>query len=76
MISSSPFERRGCAEKGWGCWSINGLTKPREWFLQAALEGGDVLKKGEVVSLITASLSSSRGGDVPDGVRASDEKSE
>jgi len=29
----------------------------------------DVLKKGGVVSLLTASLSSSRGGDVPDGIQ-------
>ena len=35
-----------------------------------------MLKKGGVVSLLTASLSSSRGGDVPDGVRVPDEKSE
>ena len=37
-----------------GIWR---LTKPREWSLQAVLEGGDVLKKGGVVSLLTASLS-------------------
>ena len=28
------------------------------------MEGGDVLKNGEVVSLLTVSPSSSRGGDV------------
>ena len=35
-----------------------------------------MLKKGGDVSLITASLSPSRGGNVPDGVRVPDEKSE
>ena len=35
-----------------------------------------MLKKSGVVSLLTASLSSSRGGDVPGGVRVPDEKSE
>ena len=29
----------------------------------------DVLKKGEVVSLLTASPSSSEGGDVPGGIQ-------
>jgi len=32
-------------------------TKPREWSRQVPFEGGDVLKKGGVVSLLTASLS-------------------
>ena len=31
---------------------------------QAPLEGGDVLKNGGVVSLLTASPSPSRGGDI------------
>ena len=35
-----------------------------------------MLKKRGDVSLITASPSSSRGGDVPGGVRVPDEKSE
>ena len=56
-----------------GIWR---LTKPRELSPQAPLEGEDILKKGGVVSLLTASLSPSRGGDVPDGVRIPDEKSE
>ena len=43
---------------------------------QAPLEGGDVLKKGGIVSLLMASPSPSRGGDVPGGVRVSDEKLE
>ena len=41
-----------------GIWR---LTKPREWSRQAAFEGGDVLKKGGVVSLLTASLSLESG---------------
>ena len=56
-----------------GIWR---LTKPREWSRQVPFEGGDVLKKGGVVSLLTASPSSSGGGDVPGGVRVSDEKLE
>ena len=37
-----------------GIWR---LTKPREWSRQAPLKERNMLKKGGVVSLITASLS-------------------
>ena len=53
--AASPSPSRGGDVRGYG--GIWRLTKPREWSLQAVLEGGDVLKKGGVVSLLTASLS-------------------
>ena len=72
--AASPSPSEGGDVRGYG--GIWRLTKPREWSRQVPFEGGDVLKKGGGVSLLTASLSPSRGGDVPDGVRVSDEKIE
>ena len=63
-----PLWKEGCAEKGWGCWSITASP--------SSSRGGNVQKKGGVVGLLIASPSPSRGGDVPDGVRVSDEKIE